>query len=325
MKSSRLRKRNFLILLILALSAMTFAEDAIVLKLSAKSGKNITLEVKVLKNPKARSVDIFRSTSDLNEISIEDIARYPIVKISSGNTASFILNDTKTAHKAQYYYIAAIKGSRGYVGYSNVLKVATDDKAFATPLRNPSILVDKMHYILILKDGADVKKVYPIALGRDPVKRKLHQDNSTTPEGIYRIYNVQPRATYYRAFDLNYPNVWDRGRYASSKAADPTLPHIGGEIQIHGLGIGFNWTFGCIAMRNMDIDELMDTVPVRAGTPVYIIGQEIDLKWIEKILTLTKDQITALQRELKASGHYNGAIDGLLGPQTARALFESRK
>ncbi|MCK4644200.1 L,D-transpeptidase family protein [bacterium] len=318
-------KRFFLILLILALCTMTFAEDAIVLKLSARSGKTITIEVKVLKNPKASRIDIFRSTSDLNEISIEDVASYPIVKISSGNTASFILNDNKTAHKVQYYYIAAIKGSRGYMGFSNVLKVATDDKAFVTPLRNPCILVDKTHYLLILKDGAEVKKVYPIALGRDPVKRKLHQDNSTTPEGIYRIYNVQPRATYYRAFDLNYPNIWDRGRYSSRKAADPTLPHIGGEIQIHGLGIGSNWTFGCIAMRNKDIDELMDTVPVRAGTPVCIIGQEIDLKWIEKILALTKEQIMELQRELKASGHYNGAIDGLLGPKTARALFEAGK
>ena len=318
-------KINLIIFLILALCTMPLAEDAIVLKLSAKSGKDITIAVQVLKNPKARSIDIFRSTSDLNTISVEDTASNPIVKISSGNTASFILNDTKTAHNAQYYYIAAIEGSGGYSGYSNVIKIATDNKGFATPLRDPSILVDKTHYLLILKDGADVKKVYPIALGRDPVKRKLHQDNSTTPEGIYRIYNVQPRATYYRAFDLNYPNIWDRGRYSSRKAADPTLPHIGGEIQIHGLGISSNWTFGCIAMRNMDVDELMDTVPVRAGTPVYIIGQEIDLKWIERILALTKDQIMELQRELKASGHYNGAIDGLLGPKTARSLFESGK
>lgn len=53
------------------------------------------------------------------------------------------------------------------------------------------------------------------------------------------------------------------------------LVDIGGDITIHGGGIGLNWTWGCIAMRNEDVDEILESKAVKAGTPVLITGSEI--------------------------------------------------
>jgi hypothetical protein len=55
---------------------------------------------------------------------------------------------------------------------------------------------------------------------------------------------------------------------------DGKEPLIGGSIQIHGGGIGNNWTFGCIAMRNADIDELFEISGMKVGSPISIIGSE---------------------------------------------------
>ena len=92
------------------------------------------------------------------------------------------------------------------------LAAADTDTGFAR-LQHPSLFVDKVNYTLEVVDGDSVVKTYPIDLGRDPVKRKLHQDNATTPEGIYRITNLRPVSTFHKTYDLSYPNDVDRQRY----------------------------------------------------------------------------------------------------------------
>ena len=143
--------------------------------------------------------------------------------------------------------------------------------------QHPQLRVDKHNYVLEVWEGKHFLKAYPIALGADPRKRKLSQDNSTTPEGRYRITGAQPQATYYRAFDLDYPNAADRARY---QLLHPTS-QIGGEIQIHGKGIGRNWTWGCMAMRNPDIDELFAHSEIGPGTVIWIYGGEATLADIQ--------------------------------------------
>lgn len=143
------------------------------------------------------------------------------------------------------------------------------------PLKQPELRVDKAAYVLTVVDGGKVAKRYPVALGRSPKTRKTCFDNASTPEGVYRIAGLQPRATYHRAYDLSYPNAADRARWRAAKALDPAFPPIGGEIQIHGRGIHANWTYGCIALRDADIDELFGAPAIAAGTTVRIWGGEL--------------------------------------------------
>lgn len=79
-------------------------------------------------------------------------------------------------------------------------------------------------HIEIQNKGRTAKR-YPLSLGRDPFTRELYQDNKTTPEGLYRIINLQEKATFYKAIDINYPNAADRLRYDFLKTEGlvPTL------------------------------------------------------------------------------------------------------
>lgn len=139
-------------------------------------------------------------------------------------------------------------------------------------LTRPELRVDKATYVLAVVDAGKVVKRYPVALGRSPKTRKTCFDNASTPEGVYHITGRQPRATYHRAYDLSYPNAADQARWRAAKAVDPGYPPIGGEIQIHGRGIHANWTYGCIALRDADIDELFARPAIAAGTTVRIWG-----------------------------------------------------
>jgi murein L,D-transpeptidase YafK len=217
--------------------------------------------------PAASPALLLRSTSDLS-LGVQPV-KYPITLVDL-RAASY--KDARVADGVRYYYQV-----RSDERWSNVLAVDVAPRALAVS-GTPSLRVDKRFYVLEVWDGDHVVKRYPIALGRNPVRRKLHQDNASTPEGAYRIVHRQPEATFYKAYDLNYPNDTDVQRYDAALAAGQLgaePPSIGGEIQIHGQGIGSNWTYGCIALRNADMDELFACPAIAAGTPVYIFGGEL--------------------------------------------------
>jgi len=238
--------------------------------------------------------------------------------------------DETAAHNTKYYYLLEITDKDGKLHYSETISVQIPQKALPA-LKNPTLHFDKTAYILNVLDGGRPVKRYPICQGSDPVKRKLHQDNSTTPEGIYKIVNLQPKATYYKAYDINYPNKIDKARYQF--AADERLlpkrnPSIGGEIQVHG---GFdeittNWTAGCMSLRNADIDELFECGEIAVGTRVIITGSELtieDLESIKKRRSLKEKK--TIQKRLKKAGFNPGPIDGVFGGKTMTSLGRFQK
>jgi len=203
------------------------------------------------------------------------------------------------------------------------LAAAKTDTGFAR-LQHPSLFVDKVNYTLAVLDGDSVVKTYPVDLGRDPVKRKLHQDNATTPEGIYRITNLRPTSTFHKAYDLSYPNEVDRQRYRL--LCSRGTPGIGGSIQIHGSGCGSNWTYGCIALRNDDIDELFEHPEIGVNTKVVIVGKELtreDIAAIER--PRTRAEIVEIQQRLARAGFRARGEAGVLGPRTRNALGRFQK
>lgn len=126
----------------------------------------------------------------------------------------------------------------------------------------------------VWRDGWLVRS-FPVRLGRTPVGQKERQGDGKTPEGLYSIDFRKPDSNYHLALHLSYPSNEDRAR-ASRKGVDP-----GGSIMIHGLPDAadpeaakrihryVDWTEGCIAVTNAEIEELWKLVP--SGTPVEIV------------------------------------------------------
>ena len=116
-------------------------------------------------------------------------------------------------------------------------------------------------------------KTYHISLGRNPIGNKVREGDNRTPEGRYAIKDKIPHGQYYRYLRISYPDEKDRER-AVSLGVDP-----GCDIMIHGLPYGYgwlgklhlfrDWTYGCIALTNGEMDELYPLIDT--GTPVEIL------------------------------------------------------
>lgn len=127
------------------------------------------------------------------------------------------------------------------------------------------VLIEKKAHRLTLYRKGEVLKTYRIALGKKPVGKKTTNGDCKTPEGTYSIDHRKANSRYHRALHISYPNAEDR-RQAKARGVSP-----GGDIMIHGLPNGFgavgslhlkrDWTLGCIAMTNEEIDELWHAVP----------------------------------------------------------------
>jgi lipoprotein-anchoring transpeptidase ErfK/SrfK len=138
-----------------------------------------------------------------------------------------------------------------------------------------AIVVSKEAHVLTLyKHGRPVRS-FNVELGNNWIADKQHAGDDATPEGRYRVAARKGSSTYYRALLLDYPNADDRAEFARLKrnGGVPRSAYIGGLIEIHGEGgRGRDWTRGCVALRNAELDVLWAHVDV--GTPVTIVGSE---------------------------------------------------
>jgi lipoprotein-anchoring transpeptidase ErfK/SrfK len=294
--------------------------------LSVRMGETGRVEAALSESAGLRSARLYRSTGRF-EPGPDTVGLPVTVREMRPHraTATWASIDSTAAHGVRYYYRVRAVPAAGPAYWTNLdsadTPVAAADGESATEL-----WVSKLDYTLTVVSGGRVLKRYPVALGRSPRRRKLHQDNASTPEGIYRVTGLQPRATFHKALDIDYPNAADRARYAfclDSGLIDARggAPGIGGEIQVHGRGIASNWTYGCIALRDSDIDELFDWPGVRAGLPLIITGSELSAQDIASIRQhAPASRVTRCQRELGRLGLYDGPIDGVCGPAVRRAL-----
>ena len=127
-------------------------------------------------------------------------------------------------------------------------------------------MVHKARREMLLLLGNSLLRTYRIALGRDPVGHKEREGDGRTPEGRYIIDRRNPKSRYYLSLHISYPDEADRAR-AVALGVDP-----GGDIMIHGLKDGAarddDWTQGCIAVTDAEIEEIWALVP--EGTPICI-------------------------------------------------------
>ncbi len=134
------------------------------------------------------------------------------------------------------------------------------------------VLVVKSESKLYLKKNGEIFKSFDVVFGRNPKGHKQKQGDGRTPEGRYVLDYKKEDSSFYKAIHISYPNHSDKKK-AQRKGVRP-----GGQIMIHGQKNGwgwlsffnqcFDWTEGCIALSNGDMDIIWDTVDV--GTPIKI-------------------------------------------------------
>lgn len=153
------------------------------------------------------------------------------------------------------------------------------------PLVAPRVEISKRKRRLFLYSEGALVRMYKVALGFNPDADKKRQGDGCTPEGEFYICQKNDQSEYYLSLGISYPNAEDaarglhegiltQGQYEEIMLAlrfyevPPWNTPLGGAIAIHGCGSEGDWTLGCIALDNENIEELYTIVPT--GTPVFI-------------------------------------------------------
>ena len=147
------------------------------------------------------------------------------------------------------------------------------EKKLPTDQKIDKIILTKSRRTMDVYAGGQIIKTYKISLGRDPLGDKEFEGDKRTPEGQYSINDKNPNSGFHKNLGISYPNKMDIEE-AKKKNLRP-----GGEIKIHGIrnGLGFigklhrmlDWTAGCVALTDDEVDELYNSVEI--GTPILIL------------------------------------------------------
>ena len=179
------------------------------------------------------------------------------------------LGDERTEESRLWTRRSALALTAGFLA----LGVSTPARAAfvqqATPRAN-HIVVSKTNRVLALMDGATTLKRYKVHLGFAPEGHKQRSGDGRTPEGRYYIDRRNARSDFYLSLGVSYPNALDLAR-ARAMGARP-----GGDIFVHGGPRRSedrrkrDWTAGCIAVTDSEIEEIWSMVPT--GTPITILA-----------------------------------------------------
>ncbi len=136
------------------------------------------------------------------------------------------------------------------------------------------VLVEKKKRLMILLKNGEPIKAYKIALGRNPVGPKERAGDGRTPEGTYFLDFRKTHSKFYKSLHISYPNADDLEK-AKRRGVSP-----GNAVMIHGLPKAFedlgefhtvtDWTRGCIAVSNREIDEIFQMLPRNVPVPIEI-------------------------------------------------------
>ena len=143
---------------------------------------------------------------------------------------------------------------------------------FQTPAGNPIadfLVVDKSRRLLHLLAGGKIMRSYKMDLGKTPIGKKRQEGDNKTPEGWYQIGYKNSGSKFHLSLEITYPNQ-DDINWARKNGVSP-----GGDIMIHGRPngvpgflIGKDWTRGCVAVKNSEIEEIWKYV--KTGTDIEL-------------------------------------------------------
>ena len=146
------------------------------------------------------------------------------------------------------------------------------------PAGDVYLIVDKSDYELKVYDAEGWYATYPVVFGNKDLSDKLIEGDRRTPEGTFKILSKRPHQKWHKMLMLDYPTAESYAKFKERKAKGiiPQSAKIGGGIAIHGtwphddlvVDDFTNWTNGCVALKNEDLDELDGIVDI--GTKVII-------------------------------------------------------
>ena len=158
---------------------------------------------------------------------------------------------------------------RSFVLFSLLFPFIPFKPLWSHPNKPNLLVVWKKKRVLALYRDSKIIKAYRIRLGFSPEGQKEEEGDGKTPEGRYYITHKNPKSNFYLSLGINFPNQLDKKR-ALKRGLNP-----GSDIFIHGLGKKnvflhylFDWTEGCIAVTNKEIEEIYTLV--EPGTVLYI-------------------------------------------------------
>ncbi len=148
------------------------------------------------------------------------------------------------------------------------------------------IIIEKSKRTLTLHRQDAPSLIFPIALGRCPEGHKEREGDGRTPEGVYYICTRNEKSKFHLALGISYPNPQDADAALNAGAITPGQHQaihashairrrppwdtpLGGFIMIHGGGTQSDWTAGCIALSDSDMDILFSLCPME--TEVHIL------------------------------------------------------
>jgi len=246
-----------------------------------------SLKAEALSETAALEAKISRFKDRVRELPIPESVRKRYVR------AELMLLESKSASARQDYVRSAgllrsarilleqtgreVSGRfRSY--FSNVSawrKMAEEAVAWSRENADAAIVVDKTAHQCRIYQGGNLIAEFPVELGANWMGHKKMRGDRATPEGRYRVMEKKCDwdTPYHKALEINYPNGEDLLRFEEDLTSGrlPRGTGIGGSIQIHGGGgRKADWTNGCIALKNGDMDLMFEWA--RIGTPVVIVG-----------------------------------------------------
>jgi len=252
--------------------------------------KSIELADNLSKNVEAAFVNLAKKIELYNKL----FKNLPLPKsvFDAHNKSKMFLSESKIAHesgklkeaevlfkKADIYINhannAAGKMLRDYFGDYSKWKNLANDAITASRSGNKVILVDKVAHILYVYQSGKAIRSFDAEFGSNWMAHKERAGDRATPEGNYHVTSEKAsgNSAYHKALLLDYPNAEDRRIFAMNKKNGliSRRTGIGNLIEIHGNGgKGFDWTSGCVGLRDRDIDDLCRLVG--PGTRVTIVG-----------------------------------------------------
>jgi hypothetical protein len=182
---------------------------------------------------------------------------------------------TRLAEEVGSAILAATSRFSAPEGLERWAKWADETVAWSARTGRSAIVVLKDEHRLTLYEAGRPVLTFHADLGWNNVGDKRRQGDGATPEGRYFITEKKGpgRSRYHRALVLDYPNAEDLRTLAELRRSGRLEPGTrpGGLVELHGEGgLGRDWTDGCVAVTNNEIDEIFGRVAL--GTPVTVVG-----------------------------------------------------
>lgn len=166
------------------------------------------------------------------------------------------------------------------------IRAVAESAKVTFPFQNPIIKIFKHQRRLELWASNKLVKAYRVGLGADPELDKVRQGDHRTPEGEFYVCTRNDISHYHLFLGVSYPNTEDAERGLRDKLITkaeynqilsamrrqerpPWNTGLGGLVGIHGSGSSSDWTWGCIALEDSDIEELWVACPLK--TPISIV------------------------------------------------------